>query len=59
LPSGYVSRVALEHIVQIVRNQLAGNAGTCQTGLVFDAVFNEGFDTAPSVPRCPDLLATP
>ena len=59
LPSGYVSRVALEHIVQIVRNQLAGNADTCQTGLVFDAVFNEGFDTAPSVPRCPDLLATP
>lgn len=58
LPSGYVSRLALESIVQTVRQQLSANDGTCPASETFDAIFNAGFDPAPPAPKCPALVAT-
>lgn len=59
LPSGYLSRLALENIVQAVRQQLADNGGTCHASETFDAVFADGYDPAPPPPQCPGIIATP
>jgi CubicO group peptidase (beta-lactamase class C family) len=59
LPSGYISRLALESIVQTVRQQLATHGGVCRASSVYDAIYKDGFETTPPPPTCPGVVAMP
>jgi CubicO group peptidase (beta-lactamase class C family) len=49
---GTISRPVLQQIVQIVRDQLAANAGQCAPSELYDAIYANGFQAQPDAPDC-------
>ncbi|HEY0233234.1 MAG TPA: serine hydrolase [Dokdonella sp.] len=50
---GTISRAVLQQIVQLVRGQLAANAGQCTASEIYDAIYADGFQRQPGAPHCP------
>ncbi|MEP7042912.1 MAG: serine hydrolase [Dokdonella sp.] len=54
---GIESRAVLQQIVQLVRDQLAANGGSCTASATYDAIFTDGFEAVPGTPVCPGFAA--